>query len=297
MTMTDRTGKIGLIASLALALSAFSAFAMSETPKASAAALGITKGKSFDSGLVFVEGKFIPPPYVVERWGTCIRINRKPVTGQIVDWSEFVKTQSGVKVTKSEESAAPAAAPEPEPAPAPAPAPAASSDDDSSLDDLFDDDPKPKKAKKPAAVAKKAPPATPKPKTTVTYSFDGEFVHNDQTKAMVKSINAVRTEIDMILRKGGFICFGESYSRVNGDARTANELLEKLPELMQRARTVQDFKASVRSAQLYFLSDTICDELFRNRIDYRALQEHRAKLQREREFNQMLKGGRQGLSF
>lgn len=283
---------------VALTLLAFSAVAMSETPKASAAALGVTKGKSFSSGLVFVEGKFLPPPYVVERWGTCIRINRRPVTGQIVDWSEFLKTQSGVKVTKSEESAAPAApAAAPEPAPALAPAPAASGDDDSSLDDLFDDDPKPKKAKKPAPVAKKAPSAPPKPKTTVSYSLDGEFVHNDQTKAMVKRINGVRTEIDMILRRGGFICFGESYSRVNGDARTANELLEKLPELMQRARTVQDFKASVRSAQLYFLSDTICDELFRNRIDYRALQEHRAKLQREREFNQMLKGGRQGLSF
>ena len=97
----------------AAALSAAAALAMPTIPKASATALGVTRGRPFSSGVVFVEGKYIEPPYVVERWGTGIRINGKAVTGQVINWNEFLKTQEGVKVSRSEQEAepAPAAAP------------------------------------------------------------------------------------------------------------------------------------------------------------------------------------------
>ena len=100
--------KIGLLAAVAAALfAAGDVSAMPEVPMDSAKALGVTKGKAFRSGLVFINGKYLPPPYVVSRWGTGLRINNKPVTGQIINWTEFLKTQSGVKVSKTE---APAAA-------------------------------------------------------------------------------------------------------------------------------------------------------------------------------------------
>jgi len=268
----------------AVVLVAFAAAGMPEIPRASAKALGVTRGKPFSSGVVFVEGKYMPPPYVVERWGNGIRINSKPVTGPIVPWSDFLKTQEGVKVTKSEteQTAAPAQVQS-------APAAPAADLDDTSLDDLFDDDPKPK-AKKPSASAASRPAAAPpKPRVSVTYSLDGEFKPNAATKALVSRINAVRTEIDRILRNGGFICFGESYSRVTGDSRSALTLLERLPAIQRSATDLNAFRSAVRSAGLVYLNEVLCEELFRNRIDYRKLQEQHEKMRREAELNNMIK--------
>ena len=259
------------------AMASTAAFALPEIPKASVKALGCTKGGSFSSGVVFVEGKYIEPPYVVERWGNGIRINSTPVTGQIVNWNEFLKTQKGIKVVKTETPAAPA------------PAPVADVYDDfedSSLDDLFDDDPKPKKRASPYSSQRPAAPA--KPKVSVSYSLEGEFVTNAATKAMTARINAVRTEIDSILRNGGFICFGDSYSRVSGDSRSAFMLLEKLPELQRRSENLAAFRSAVRAAGLVYLNEVLCEELFRNRVDYPRLQERFSKLKREKEWTNML---------
>lgn len=265
-------------------LSAVAATAMPVIPKASATALGVTRGRPFSSGVVFVEGKYIEPPYVVERWGTGIRINGRTVTGQVINWNEFLKTQEGVKVSRSEQEA------EPTPAAAPAAAPARTDDlDDTSLDDLFDDDPKPKKKTVPSYSQPTRPAAPAKPKVSVSYSLDGKFKPNAQTRALVARINALRTEIDRILRSGGFICFGESYSRVTGDARTALKLLEKLPDLQRRSESLSAFLAGVRSAGLVYLNEVLCEELFRNRVDYPRLQERHAKMKREEDWNNMLK--------
>lgn len=273
--------------------------AFPEIPKASARALKITKGRPFSSGLVFVNGKYLDHPYTVERYGTGIRINGIQVTGQVIDWNEFLKTQQGVKVTKSESAPAevaptPAPAPEPEPEPEPAADDEDDEDDDDALDDLFDDEPKAKKkpAKKPAAkktpVVRKAPPKPKAPTVVTTYALEGDFVANETTRAMVKRINAVRTEIDRILRTGGFICFGDNYSRVTGDARTAKQILEVLPEIEQNSSSVSELTAAVRNSGLIFFSDLICQELFRNRIDYRVLQERREKNRKEAEWKQFI---------
>ena len=277
--MKDRrqAGAIALVALLAAA----TALGFPEIPKDSARALGVTRGRPFTAGAVFLHGKYIEPPYVVERWGTGLRINGKFVSGQIVDWTDFLKTQAGVKVTRTEV-AAPAA---------PAPAPASVADvDESSLDDLFDDDPKPKKAAPPPRSA-----APARPKTTVSYSFDGTFVPNDATRALVNRINAARTEIDRILRAGGFLCFGNSYSRVSGDARTLSAMLESLPEIQQRANGVDEFRASIRQANLVYLNEVLCEEMFRNRMDYPKLRDLRARIKKDRQWQEILNGVNQPL--
>ena len=275
---------------LASVVAALTASAFSELPPASGKALGVTRGKPFSAGAVFINGKYIEPPYVVERWGTGLRINKMQVSGQVIDWNEFLKTQTDVKVTKTEVAPAPAPVAAPAPVPAPAPAPAAEEDDDSSLDDLFDDDPKPKKKKaKPAAApVVRRPAAPPKPKQVVTYSLDGDFVPNDASRALLNRINSSRTDIDRILRGGGFICFGDRYSQVTGDARTLMKMLEKLPTLMQNASSGQSLFGSVRAAQLGYLNEVLCEDLYRNRIDYRKLKELHAKLKKENEWKTML---------
>ena len=266
-----------------VAMASTGAFAFQPIPKESAKALGVTRGKKFSTGVVFINGKYIEPPYVVERWGTGIRINSIPVSGQVIDWTEFLKTQPGVKVEKSEIAATPTKVSEPVVAPAPAPV---EDVDASSLDDLFDDDPKPAKAKPKAVVAA---PLMPKPaKPAVTYVLSEKFKHNDDSTVLLKRINANRTEIDRTLRSGGFICFGDSYSQVQGDRRTLMELLEVLPELQQRSPDVQAFCAKIREAKLVYLNEVLCWDLFRNRADYRKLMERREKLKADRKWDQII---------
>ena len=272
-----------VVAMMATALMAFQPI-----PKASARALGVTRGKLFSKGLVFINGKYLPPPYVVERWGTGIRINSTPVTGQIVDWNEFLKTQPGVKtVTTEPESVAVSESAEPE-AEAEAtsetqPVEAAAADVNS-LDDLFEDDSDENDVKKKPAVARSTPkpkvvhkPA-PKPRATVSYVLEGYFVPNEETKALVKRINQTRTDVDRTLRSGGFLCFGDKYPNLSGDSRLLKKLLSKLPELQQQATDEADFVSSAYAANIVYLNETLLRELYKNRIDYLQLKRLRAKL-------------------
>ena len=271
-----------------VAMMATAVMAFQPIPKASARALGVTRGKLFSKGLVFINGKYLPPPYVVERWGTGIRINSTPVTGQIVDWNEFLKTQPGVKtVTTEPESVAVSESAEPE-AEAEAtsetqPVEAAAADVNS-LDDLFEDDSDENDVKKKSAAARSTPkpkvvhkPA-PKPRATVSYVLEGDFVPNEETKALVKRINQMRTDVDRTLRSGGFLCFGDKYPNLSGDSRLLKKLLSKLPELQQQATDEADFVSSAYAANIVYLNETLLRELYKNRIDYLQLKRLRAKL-------------------
>ena len=272
----------GVVARMATAVMAFQPI-----PKASARALGVTRGKSFSKGLVFINGKYLPPPYVVERWGTGIRINSTPVTGQIVDWNEFLKTQPGVKTVTSEpESVAVSESAEPE-AEAEATSetqPVEAAADVNSLDDLFEDDSDENDVKKKPAAARSTPkpkvvhkPA-PKPRATVSYVLEGDFVPNEETKALVKRINQTRTDVDRTLRSGGFLCFGDKYPNLSGDSRLLKKLLSKLPELQQQATDEAAFVSSAYAANIVYLNETLLRELYKNRIDYLQLKRLRAKL-------------------
>lgn len=271
-----------------VAMMATAVMAFQPIPKASARALGVTRGKLFSKGLVFINGKYLPPPYVVERWGTGIRINSTPVTGQIVDWNEFLKTQPGVKtVTTEPESVAVSESAEPE-AEAEAtsetqPVEAAAADVNS-LDDLFEDDSDENDVKKKSAAARSTPkpkvvhkPA-PKPRATVSYVLEGDFVPNEETKALVKRINQMRTDVDRTLRSGGFLCFGDKYPNLSGDSRLLKKLLSKLPELQQQATDEAAFVSSAYAANIVYLNETLLRELYKNRIDYLQLKRLRAKL-------------------
>ena len=264
-----------------LSLATTTAFAFQPIPKESAKALKVTRGRPFSAGAVFINGKYIEPPYVVERWGTGIRINKEPVTGQVIDWNEFLKTQEGVKVEKKTESVP--SAPVVQQA-----APVVEDVDSSSLDDLFDDDPKPVKRKSGSSVRSPTVTRPAVPRTSVSYVLDGEFKANDASKALVGRINETRTEIDRILRAGGFICFGDAYSRVSGDKRALLSMLEALPELQQRSASVDAFRSGVRSAGLIYLNEVLCEDLFRNRIDYRKLKERRERIKSDQKWSQIL---------
>ena len=179
--------KVFLLAAIVMMMAG--AFAFQPIPKEGAKALGVTRGKPFSAGAVFINGKYIEPPYVVERWGTGIRINSIPVTGQVVDWNEFLKTQDGVKMVKKEISPAQESAPAAQPVQSATPAPAV---DVSSLDDLFADNQKPvKSASRSAATSAASRPSavSATPKSVTTYTLSGAFKPNESSKALLGRIN------------------------------------------------------------------------------------------------------------
>ncbi len=266
-----------------------------------AKALKVTRGKSFRQGLAFVDGRYIPPPYVVERHGNALRINGIQVTGQLIPWSDFLRTQEGAVVTTEVKPAepAPTVAPEPEPEPIPEPESEVDvSDWDDPLADLFADE-EPSGGAKKAKKKKKAvsrPKPRPQPKPVVEtptvvkkVELNGDFVLNDRAKALVDRINQQRTRVDAVLRNGGFICFGTAYSRVSGDQGAAKLLLDKLPEVMKNNSDQENFVASARASGLGFFPEPVLVDLFRNRLDYIKLVELRRKRAEKERMDNLLK--------
>ena len=294
-----RIGKFGMPSAVrrmpAMSAAVFAALVFAASPSAGAQTksafetvphdalvqLKATVGKPFTAGLVFVNGKFIPPPYKVERYGTALRINGQQVTGQVIPWDEFLKTQPGVRIERTEN----AASAEPAPAAHPIEADTLSYDDVSDdFDDLFDDDPKPKK-KKPAPVrstAKKPPPPT------IKVVFEGEFVPNARTKAMVASLNKRRTNLEVFLRKGGACFFGSRYSTVRADRAPMEMFLLEMPKVMRDNLGYESFASAARSRGIVFLPDVVLRDLFRNRLDYIKLQERAKAVKDERKWESML---------
>ena len=262
--------------------------AFATVPKQALVELKATVGKPFSSGLVFVNGKFLDPPYKVERYGTALRINGVQVTNEIIPWTEFLKTQAGVRVEKVEPPPA-AAAPAPVQETASAAEETATSDsytDD--IDDLFDDDPKPKKkvAAKPAAVKRQPKAAPPQPTTTVV--LDGEFVPNDKTKAMVARINKERTRVETVLRKGGCYFFGTRYTPISVDRMPAEMFLSSIPGVMKSNTAFEPFSSAARAKGITFLSEAVLRDLFRNRLDYIRLIAREKAIKEEGKWGTML---------
>ena len=263
-------------------------------PAAAVTALNKTVGKPFNAGYVFIDGKYIKPPYTVERYGTVVRVNGYQVTSEIVPWEEFLKTQAGVTVTKTETPAGDASdalsddAPVAEPEPEPEMEEEDEDDSASSLDDLFDDDPKPAKAAKKPAKKKVSKPKPKKPATVVSYSLDGAFVPNERSKALVAKINAARTKIDSQLRAGGNFFFSARYSNVSGDAGSSKRILEKLPEIMKKNSDREAFGAACRQAGLVYFTSALLDDLHKNRFDYLQLADRRKADQSKNQWQMLL---------
>ncbi len=277
-----RTMKTILAAIVLASLAAFEVqAAYTKSPAAARKALKGSVGRPINNGWVFVDGKYIPPPYKVMRLGTVIKINDFQVTNEVIPWEEFVKTQSGAKVTKTQSggadsSSGEAAAAEPEPEPEPE-----SSDDDweNSLDDLFDDSPAPKQSAKKGGSGYK--PRPKKPSVTVTYTLEGDFVPNAKSDALLAKLNDYRTKIDANLRSGGCYFFSSRYSNVSVDAGATRFMVEKLPEIMKASESRAALYQAARAAGFAYISPPIASDLFKNRIDYLPLmQRNQAKKDR-----------------
>ena len=249
-------------------------------PAAALKALKGAVGKPFNNGWVFIDGKLLDPPYKVERYGTVLRVNGIQVTGEIVPWEEFIKTQKGVKVSRTETPAAGGAEPAAEPVEE-EPEPELEPDDDweNSLDDLFDDEPSSKKKTTTKKKSSGYKPRAPKPTVTVSYSFDGEFVPNEKSNQLLQRINTMRTKFDSLLRGGGYCCFSSRYPAITADGGAARHVFSKLPALMKQHSDQASFTQAVREAGCVYFSSKLIEDFFRNRVDYIKLQRRYMELQ------------------
>ena len=259
-------------------------------PRQALVELKATVGRPFKAGLVFINGRFIEPPYKVERYGTAFRINGIQVSGQVIPWDDFLKTQSGCKVEKVEPSASPA---EPVTEEVEEEVEEEVSDESSGgddLDDLFSDDPAPaatKKKKTVKRVRKVVRKVEPVPETRVV--FDGDFRMNDRSRQLVARLNKLRSEIETSLRSGGCFFFSSRHSRINVDSGAADLLLDSLPAVMKNNAGFPGFASAARAANLGYLPEQTLRDLFRNRIDYLKLQERRRVLKEERRWENLLR--------
>jgi len=260
---------IGLVGALAMAAGA-AAPQFETVPAAANRALKAVKGKPIRKGLVFVNGHYVKPPYVLMRSGTALFNHSTQITGQVIPWKAFLATQGGGG----------ASAPRPT-APAPAPAPARSAVP--SVDDLFaDDPPTPTPAAPPPPVA--AAPVVEEP------AEDAPFTPNDASRRLLKRINDQRSYLDRSLREGYMVFFGARYAPVTVTPRLARELMSILPEAIRDSDDGAELFGRLRGKGITYLNREICDELIDNRPDYTQLIARRAEMVKEEEVNRLLEG-------
>lgn len=219
-------------------------------------------GKPLDSGLVFVNGRYIRPPYRVARMGTAIFVNDVQVTDQIVPWRRFLATQPGYAAGQAK-----AARPQ-------APAVVKAKD----VDDLFADD-------DPPAPEAKARPADPAPAV--------EFSANARSAELLRDIDMFRAGVQRRLREGNACFFGSRYARVEVPPGLVKRLLGVLSDAMREADDGVDLESRIRAGGIVFLNRTICAELIENRPDYLKLVERKRRLLEQERMAEMTRRGMQ----
>ena len=248
-----------LLVALATVLSADAAApAFEKVPDAARTALKGARGKPVRKGFVFVNGHYLPPPYVVARYGTAIFINNIQVTGQVVPWKSFLATQPGN-------------------ASAAAPAPAAPAKKATAIDDLFDD----------------GGTSAPQEAAAKPAADSGAFEPNARTEQMLKRINDYRTDVNKRLLNGD-ACFFGRYGFVVVQQRLTRGMMDALPEAIRDSENGADLFGRMRAKGLAYLNANICADLIENRADYSALVERRRQMKEDEDVLNILSNGARG---
>jgi len=269
-----------------------------EVSEEALAELGDTYGTPQMNGFVFIEGRYIPPPYTVTRKGNGIFINRIQVE-QPVPWPA-----PGLKGAEPVESAARG-----ERAPtkksidadgdfeevraktnAVAEPPAANAATEpnkpqaiKSIDDLFADD-----TAKPADQAQ--PPAAQIPVATApaaTAAASVERMPEDvarEKEALIANLERTRKGYEQSLSRGDMFFFGQRHSRVNGNYGTARTMMTVLPSALRYAESPNDLWQRLAQGGVYFIDIGLCTELFRHKKTFPLLEERLRKIKEAEAF-------------
>lgn len=251
-----------------------------EITETALAELGIAYGVPGMSGFVFVEGRYLAPPYTVTRRGNGIFVNRVQVEQPVV-WPRGVEPASAARAIDADgdfETVAPEAA---QPAPAQPVAEDAQKKAVKSIDDLFADEEEPAAAPQPAA-ARPAPAAS-------TQAVRSPEDHARDKAQVIEGLDRIRAGYEQALSRGEIFFFGQRHNRVNGTYGTARTLMGVLPKALRYAESPLDLQNRLKQGGVYFLDIGICGELFKNRNTFPLLEERLRKIEADEALEAMKK--------
>ena len=247
-----------------------------DVPEEAIDALGSTDGTQQSKGFVFVEGRYIAPPYTVSRKGNGIFVNRIQVE-QPFAWMAETLTLAALPPTKkpaeevkksdveSGDSSleAPALGPVEDFMNASVLPPAEVKPVDkpagNALDLLFGDG-----ATKPAAEEKKAVPVV------LTQKQKDELRHK---------LDAIRMRFEVGLAQGEIFLFNDKNGRINGTYGTAKALFAVLPEAVRYSKSPQDLMSRLNQGGVNFLDINACSDLYRNKFNFMLLNDRRRAIE------------------
>ena len=252
--------------------------------------LGLTPGTPQMNGFVFIDGRYIPPPYTVTRKGNGIFVNRilieqvplgvlaaaetaaaaeqTPAKKSVDADGDFVEVKAEADVKPADE-ASPEAVAEP-----------AKPKTVKSIADLFADSdvpekPMPAAVPAPVAAAEAARPVVVAPVMNELTPEDSQR----QKEAFVASLERLRKGYDQALIQGEFFFFGQRHNRVNGNYGTARMLMEVLPKALRYAQSPQDLLQRLNQGNVYFVDLGICTALYKNKFTFPQLEERLQKIE------------------
>jgi len=273
------------------------AWALPDVPEEAKKELGSTYGVPQMDGFVFIEGKYIAPPYSVSRKGNGIFINRIQIA-QPVAWTAVggsvpepppqpsVKKATDGDFEEVEEPPAPAPAAD---APAEKPdgennevvdeqaAPAENKESDTvkkKIDDLFaDDEDEPAAPPAPKAGLPRAP-ATPQEGKVAKVTAPVSVADAPAKKAELRqNLDKLRLHYENSLKQNNFFFFSESHSVISGNSGSSRTLIYALPSALRSARSAEDLLARLQRQGVYFLDLPTAVQLFRNRLSFPQLEQ------------------------
>ena len=275
--------RMALAAAAVLMAHAARAAELPEVSEEAVAALGSTAGSPQVRGFVFVDGKYLPPPYMVTRRGNGIFINRIQVA-QPVPWAsaqpgepkkaldddgDFEVVQPDEKKDAEEKAA------EEKPAVDKDELLFGDADDAKekgkeeahAIDALFDDV-GPAKKKTPEKK-----PLPPQPSNAAP--------SKQQVEELKAKLDALRKGYETKLGQGDIYFFSQRHSLVHGSYGAGKELFAVLPSALRYAQSPQDLMAKLNQGGVYFLDVTACADLYKNRMSFMQLDERRKQIEAE----------------
>jgi len=242
---------------------------LQEVPEEAIAELGTTLGVPQRAGFVFIEGRYLPPPYTVTRKGNGIFINRIQMQ-QPVPWDSFNAAPANGPAKKAVDADGDfekVDAPQKTAKPGDSTAPKAVK----SIDELFADG-----AEKPAAPANAASGSQAPALTAKTLAPEEVKQKKDELRA---NLERLRKGYEQALAQGEMFFFSQRHNRVNGNYGTARTLMGVLPKALRYAQSPQDLMTQLNQGGVYFIDLGMCSALFRNKSTFPLLEERLAKIE------------------
>jgi hypothetical protein len=254
-----------------------------EVPDDAVEALGVTTGTPKRNGFVFIEGRYIIPPYTVSRKGNGIFINRIQVEQPIAWNAETLKPVLNPQPKKAEPPKKTAPEKEkPSLFDTTAESPALTAVPDSII--ISNETPAV------AQVGKTLDALFDEPATNAPAGNEKNVAGSDKKAAPVvltqKQKDEIRQKLDMIrarfelgLAQGEIYFFNHKYGRVNGTYGTAKALFAVLPEALRYSQSPQDLMARLRQGGVSFLDINTCTDLYRHKLNFTVISDRRRQIE------------------